>query len=87
VFRGKRVHRFAYEELVGPIDRRVIHHICRQRNCVNPVHLVPVADATAHHRLELLEREFVHYAQSDEFVAEMAGLVGDAVLAASDACC
>lgn len=37
------VHRFAYEELVGPIPQGLeIDHLCRIRNCVNPAHLDPV---------------------------------------------
>lgn len=36
-------HRFAYEELVGPIPKGLdLDHLCRVRNCVNPAHLEPV---------------------------------------------
>ena len=43
--RKYRVHRFAYELLVGPIpDGLVLDHLCRVRNCVNPAHLEPVTD-------------------------------------------
>jgi hypothetical protein len=45
---GKRtpVHRAAYELLIGPIpEGLVIDHLCRVRNCVNPVHLEPVTNA------------------------------------------
>ena len=39
-------HRWAYEELVGPIpEALVIDHLCRIRNCVNPDHLEPVTPA------------------------------------------
>ena len=38
-----RAHRFAYEQLVGPIPSdREIDHLCRVRHCVNPDHLEPV---------------------------------------------
>lgn len=38
-----RVHRFAYELLVGPIpDGHVLDHLCRNRRCVNPDHLEAV---------------------------------------------
>lgn len=41
--RFTRAHRFAYEELVGPIpDGLTIDHLCRVRNCVNPDHMEPV---------------------------------------------
>ena len=33
-------HRFAYEELVGPIPSGLmIDHLCRVRGCVNPAHM------------------------------------------------
>lgn len=38
-----RAHRFAYEELVGPIPEGLtIDHLCRVKHCVNPAHLEPV---------------------------------------------
>lgn len=39
------VHRYAYEQLVGPIpEGLVLDHLCRVTNCVNPDHLEPVTD-------------------------------------------
>lgn len=41
----KRVHRWTYELLVGPIpEDKVIDHLCRNRACANPDHLEPVAN-------------------------------------------
>lgn len=39
----RKAHRFAYENLVGPIPAGLqLDHLCRVRNCVNPDHLEPV---------------------------------------------
>ena len=41
--RTVRVHRYAYEQLVGPIPNGLeLDHLCRTRVCVNPRHLEPV---------------------------------------------
>ena len=41
--RKAKAHRFAYEELVGPIPvGLVLDHLCRNKPCVNPSHLEPV---------------------------------------------
>jgi hypothetical protein len=43
--RGTRAHRWAYEQIVGPIpDGLQLDHLCRNRACVNPVHLEPVTN-------------------------------------------
>jgi len=39
------VHRLMYERYVGPIpEDRELDHLCRTRNCANPIHLEPVTD-------------------------------------------
>ncbi len=41
--RSVRVHRLAYELMVGPIPEGLtLDHLCRVRHCVNPKHLEPV---------------------------------------------
>jgi hypothetical protein len=43
---GRRAHRAAYEEFVGPIPEGLsIDHLCRNRGCCNPAHLEPVTHA------------------------------------------
>ena len=47
--RGSRrvaIHRFVYEQLVGPIpDEHVLHHVCGVKHCVNPQHVIPLTRA------------------------------------------
>lgn len=41
-----RIHRAAYQRLVGTVDRRLhLDHLCRVRHCINPAHLEPVTPA------------------------------------------
>lgn len=52
-----RAHRWAYEELVGPIpDGLVLDHLCRNRRCVNPAHLEPVTQGVNIARGEMVAR-------------------------------
>jgi hypothetical protein len=40
---ARLAHRWAYEHMVGPIPAGLhLDHLCRRRDCVNPVHLEPV---------------------------------------------
>lgn len=40
---SKRAHREIYERVIGTIpDDMVLDHLCRNRSCVNPLHLEPV---------------------------------------------
>jgi hypothetical protein len=42
----RRAHRVAYEKSFGPIaSGLVIDHLCRNRLCVNPLHMEPVTNA------------------------------------------
>lgn len=45
------VHRFMWEQMVGPIaDGYHIDHLCRNRACCNPAHLEPVTPQINQHR-------------------------------------
>lgn len=44
-------HRWSYEQAKGPIPEGMeLDHLCRNRKCVNPDHLEPVAHAVNHER-------------------------------------
>lgn len=47
VKRQGNAHRFAYLALAGTVsDDRILEHLCLNRRCVNPAHLVPVTRRT-----------------------------------------
>lgn len=51
--KGRRpvVHRLLYEDLVGPIpEGLVLDHVCKVRNCCNPMHMDPVTQKENVHR-------------------------------------
>ena len=40
IYKNKRVHRLIYEEFCKPIPSNLhLHHLCRNRRCVNPAHM------------------------------------------------
>ena len=50
-------HRFAYEHLVGPIPSELeSDHLCRNRACVNPLHIEPVTRSVNFLRSPLRQR-------------------------------
>lgn len=54
--RHRQVHRLLYEHLVGPVPRdRDIHHVCRNKGCVNLDHLALMSRAF-HAKQHLKER-------------------------------
>jgi hypothetical protein len=60
--RQVRVHRAAYEVLVGPIpDGMHLDHLCGNRACYNPGHLEPVTQAENNRRANAKRT----YARSD----------------------
>jgi len=60
---GRYAHRAAYEAFVGPLVAKMhIHHLCFNRGCVEPTHLVqltPKAHGAAHRKARLKERRSV----------------------------
>ena len=42
----EQTHRAAYEFAFGPLDPELIlHHLCEQKRCMNPSHMVPISRA------------------------------------------
>lgn len=54
--RERHAHRVVYERTHEPLDPHIeLHHLCRNRGCVNPAHLEPLTKA-AHLALHRAER-------------------------------
>lgn len=65
---GVRAHRWAYEAWVGPIPKGlVMDHLCRNRDCVNPLHLEPVTAKTNTNRGRRYNAEKTHCKNGHEF--------------------
>ena len=54
--RHQRAHRVAYVALVGPIGEELeCDHTCRNRSCVNPLHIEPVSHTANMRRVVFLK--------------------------------
>jgi hypothetical protein len=52
--KGRKIlaHRFSFQYFIGPVPRGlVVHHLCHNKNCVNPIHLYLMRpdEHTSHH--------------------------------------
>lgn len=57
-------HRVSYEAFVGPIpDGLHLDHLCRVRECVNPLHLEPVTPMVNNHRSPITHGNETHCPQ------------------------
>jgi hypothetical protein len=74
--KGRNVytHRFAYEQLVGPVPGGLqLDHLCRNTRCVNPVHLEPVTPRENKLRgtgITAINAKKTHCVRSHEFTPE-----------------
>lgn len=72
-----RAHRFAYEQLVGPIPEGMfLDHLCRNPGCVNPDHLEPVTNSENLLRSPRMNRYvgMTHCKRGHEFTPENTGI-------------
>lgn len=70
----RRVHRYVYEQLVGPIGaRQVLDHLkddrgpCKHRHCCNPAHLQPVTVEVNAKRVRPWNAEKTHCPQGHPY--------------------
>jgi len=74
VKRLRYAHRFAYEDSIGPIPEGLtIDHLCRTRDCVNPLHMEPatfVDNAMAGNCVGVLNRMKTHCPKGHEYTPE-----------------
>lgn len=72
--RATRAHRYAYEQMVGPIPKGlVLDHLCKTTICVNPGHLDPVPNGLNVKRGDSpssVNREKTHCLNGHEFDSE-----------------
>lgn len=65
-----RAHRVVYEARFGAIPAgHHLHHVCRQRACVNPAHLLPVPPGE-HPAVHRVEDKIIEGARSGELIEE-----------------
>lgn len=58
-----KAHRWSYEHFIGPIpDGKPLDHLCRNRACVNPLHLEPVTPQENSRRSPLVGRALMAHA-------------------------